>query len=171
MKYVITLLLSLFCLSSFAGDKEITIASDPWCPFSCSKNDAREGLGVELVRAAFEPLGYKVNYINMTWIRSLQELKAGKVDMVCAVDSTVDATTFIAGSQSIFDTNFAIFSRADSNFIYDEKDINSLKGLVIGVNGAHSLKGLLNGAIGEYFDKNENNKDIIKKVFGEKEHT
>ena len=171
VKDILAVIISLLSFSSIAENKELSIASDPWCPFSCGKEtDKKEGISIELVRAAFEPLGYKVNYINMTWIRSLSELKKGEVDMVSAVDDTCDPTTFISGKESVFPTHFAIFSRSNSNFTYDEKDINSLKGLTIGVNGAHSLRGLLSGAIGEFINKNLDNKDIVKKVLGEDAH-
>ncbi len=155
---------------AFAEDKELTIASDPWCPFSCEKESKNEGIAIELARAAFEPLGYKIKYSVMTFLRTLQELKDGNVDMVSSVDETLDSSNFIKGSESVFPTNFTFFTRKDSKFIYDEKNEACFDGLTIGINGSDSLNGLFTGSIGSYINKNLNNSSKIKKVYGENVH-
>ncbi len=171
MKKLSLIILGLFFFNANADEKVLTIASDPWCPFSCEKGAENEGLAIDLVRAAFEPLGYKIEYKVVTFLRSLEELKQGNVDMVCAVDDTLDQSYFIRGKESFSPSNFSYFTHTGTQFKYNEKNEDSFKGYLIGVNGGDSLKGLLLDSIGSYIDKNLDDKTKIQKVYGENVHT
>ncbi len=106
----------------------------------------------------------------MAWPRCLEELKNGGVDMVSTLDET-DNVGLIMGTRPITNVADAYFIRSDSKIIYDEKDINSLKGLVIGIRGGGDMEPSLKGAMGEYVKTNLNNPSIIYQVNGGDVHT
>lgn len=75
----------LHCEAVFAlSDKkpEIIIAADSWCPINCSRGDSREGVGIDLARAIYEPLGYRVRYVVMPWADALSKVRFGEVHAV-----------------------------------------------------------------------------------------
>lgn len=71
-------------------DKNIIIAADIWCPVNCDPKGEELGIGVDLVKKIFEPLGYKVYYQVMPWSRALEEARAGRIDAVIGGNHTDD---------------------------------------------------------------------------------
>lgn len=59
----LTGLMLMFSFSAFA-DKTLTAASDPWPPF-VDPQHPKEGLSLEIIRAAFQTQGYtiKMEYV------------------------------------------------------------------------------------------------------------
>lgn len=83
------------CFSARAAEDKpakpvLTIAADEWCPINCDPKSDRPGIGIELARAVFEPLGYRVNYVVMPWTKALEQVRAGKVDAVVGASRTDD---------------------------------------------------------------------------------
>lgn len=74
------------------GDRTITIAADDWCPVNCDPAGGREGLGVDLARRVFEPLGYRVRYIVVPWARAVDDVRQGRVDAVIGANTADDST-------------------------------------------------------------------------------
>lgn len=60
----------------------LTIAADEWCPINCNPDDKQLGVGIDLARQVFEPLGYQIKYVVMPWTEALEQVHAGKVDAV-----------------------------------------------------------------------------------------
>lgn len=64
-----------------AGDgKVIHVAADIWCPYNCQPGGAQPGYLVELLKLAFEPAGYAIDYKILPWKRALSETRSGKID-------------------------------------------------------------------------------------------
>lgn len=72
--------------------KILTVAADEWCPINCAPGSDRPGIGIELAKRAFEPLGYRVRYITMPWAEALAKARAGKVDAVVGANRNDDPT-------------------------------------------------------------------------------
>lgn len=70
----------------------LTIAADEWCPINCSPNEKQIGIGIDLAKAIFEPLGYKINYVIMPWKEALEQVRTGKVDAVVGANKTDDSS-------------------------------------------------------------------------------
>ena len=70
------------CLTgaAWADGRTVVIAADPWCPYNCRPDSDHPGYMVEIARAAFEPLGYRVVYRTITWSRALRMAAEGRID-------------------------------------------------------------------------------------------
>ncbi len=70
----------------------ITIEADMWCPINCTPADARPGVGIEIAKKIFEPLGYRINYVIVPWTQALADARAGRTDAVVGANHQDDAT-------------------------------------------------------------------------------
>lgn len=130
--------LCLTLMSAQAGDKPqniITIAADEWCPINCNPaaakfGNAGYGIGIDLAKAIFEPMGYTVRYVVMPWSRALELVRQGKVDAVVGA-SVSDEPTLIFPNSAIYPISDDFYVLKDASFTF--KDISSLKGHRLGV--------------------------------------
>lgn len=123
-------------LSSHAEEpkKTLTIAADEWCPINCAPDKEPFGIGIDLAKTIFEPLGYEVKYVTMPWTRALEEVRKGNVDAVVGANTTDDPTL--------------IFPKSPLYFMTD--DFYALKGHNISFKGIDSLKSYKVGTIKGY---------------------
>lgn len=111
--------------------KTLTIAADSWCPLNCDPAvDGVEGVGVDLARKIFEPLGYKVDYIIMPWARALEESRQGRIDAVVGANEG-DDPTLVYPREGIFFINDGIYVLESSPLEFS--DMDSLNGYRLGV--------------------------------------
>ncbi len=143
MKNHILLFLTLcavFLLQSSAvfalSDKKptITIAADSWCPINCSRPETKEGVGIDIARAIFEPMGYNVNYIIMPWADALEKVRKGEVTAVVGAGRSDDPKLVFPAS--------ATLSISDDFYV--------LKGIAWRFQGAETLKRKKLGVIESY---------------------
>lgn len=70
---------------AFAPDSHETsvlvAVADEWCPYTCAEDAPQQGYLVDLMRAVFEPLGYRVDYRVMPWPRALRETQLGRANV------------------------------------------------------------------------------------------
>lgn len=153
-----------FCLCVCSAQAEaksvITIAADSWCPINCAPPEKKSGVGIDLAKAIFEPLGYEIDYQVMPWTDALAQVRAGKVDAVIGA--------------SIFDDSTLIFPRQAIYNISD--DFYVLKGNSWHFQGVHTLKSKRIGVIADYgygevisdyVRKNQGNVSLIQVATGE----
>lgn len=127
---------------SFAGHhaayadspRVLVIAADRWCPINCGEDDENAGIGVDLARHIFTPLGYRVHYIVMPWARALEEVRAGTVDAAVGANEEDDPTLVFP--------RHAIYSVTDTVYV--------LKSNVFPLHGLSSLSGKRIGIIKDY---------------------
>ena len=72
------------------SQKIIRIEADEWCPINCDPGSPQPGIGIELAKRIFEPLGYKVYYIVVPWAQALEDVRSGKADAVVGANTTDD---------------------------------------------------------------------------------
>jgi polar amino acid transport system substrate-binding protein len=72
------LLLGLALSNARAEDTFRLVAENDWFPYSAERHGAPEGLAVDLVRAAFEAAGSKVELVSQPYARCLSEVEAGR---------------------------------------------------------------------------------------------
>ena len=121
------------------GSNLITIAADSWCPINCAPPEARLGVGIDLAKAIFEPLGYTVNYKLIPWTDALERVRSGQVDAVVGASRLDDASL--------------IFPRQPVYRITD--DFYVLRGNSWRFQGVHTLKGKKLGIIADYGYSND----------------
>lgn len=71
----------LLSLNAHAQNKMIVAVTDPWPPFIDPQNP-KEGLSMEIVRAAFESQGYQVKLEIVPWARAEDGVKEGTYDIL-----------------------------------------------------------------------------------------
>ena len=82
MGFVAGLAMVMAMAPGFSGDNTIKVRADAWPPFNDAPASDHPGYVVEMLKAIFEPQGYKIDYQTMPWTRALVEVEAGRVDAV-----------------------------------------------------------------------------------------
>jgi polar amino acid transport system substrate-binding protein len=146
---------------TFRAKPIITIAADNWCPINCGSNDVRPGVGIELAKAIFEPLGYQINYVVMPWSDALAQVRAGKVSAVIGA-SRFDDATLIFPTQAVYNItdNFYVLRGNSWRF----QGIYTLKGKKLGVIRDYGY----GQAVNDYIQANQGNYEKVQ--FAEGEH-
>lgn len=138
----------------------ITIASDEWCPINCVPNSKEEGIAIELARAIYEPLGYKVDYILMPWSRALDEVQTGKLTAVVGAIKE-DAPSFTFPHFPVTSTSDNLYMRNDRTGLYTSAE--SLKELRVGIIEDYAYGDVMMRHIKRY----RNASDLIQVAKGE----
>lgn len=151
-----------FNFSAKAEDKTkiITIAADVWCPVNCDPDSTELGIGIDLAKKIFEPLGYQINYIVVPWARALEDVRQGKIDAVVGANTSDDpALVFPENGIALITDDFYV--KADNTLPF--KDIASLRGQRLGI-----IKDYGYGkAIEDLLDTQKNTKGLVQEVSGD----
>jgi polar amino acid transport system substrate-binding protein len=77
----------LLSFSHFVGSETINFTSIEYCPFTCDplKEEGKEGIMSEVVRAAFEDAGYEIKIDIMPYVRAVRAVSEGKYDGIMVV--------------------------------------------------------------------------------------
>lgn len=125
--------------------EEIRVVSpDYWCPFGCEANSSHEGYPIDILRAIFEPRGIKITYSNLNYSRAIIETRKGRFTLIPSVFKE-EAPDFIFSRQTISDSRYCFYSRADSSWTFTGAD--SLKNMRIGAIKSYSYGELIDKAI------------------------
>ncbi len=110
------LLLLSTALSNVRADEPIRlVAENDWFPFSAERHGGPEGLAVDLVRAAYEAAGTKVELVSQPYARCLGEVEAG-LQLGC-FDTIREPSTearFLFHEKPLFSSAIVIIAPADS---------------------------------------------------------
>ena len=115
---------------STAQAKTLMIAADEWCPINCAPDAPQRGIGIDLAHAVFDPLGYDVRYVNMSWARALEAVRMGTVDAVVGA-SKADDPKLIFPQEPIYEIADVFYTLAGNEIAYH--GIDSLLGKHIGI--------------------------------------
>ncbi len=140
--------------------KTITIAADVWCPINCDPADDNLGVGIDLAKRIFEPLGYKINYVILPWARALEDARQGKIDAVVGAN-TSDDPTLVFPSSPISSIDDGFFALAKSPIEYTGLD--SLKKYKIGTIKDYGYS----EAINAFLDEQRKTPGGVQEVSGE----
>jgi len=122
--------LSLTVAALPAAAQTLTFAADEWCPVNCAPESEKPGYMVEIAEAILEPLGYEIDYQQITWARALLMTRKGQYDGVYA-GTPEEATGFVFPSEPQGRYTIGLFVRKDDPWRYE--DPSSLKGKEIGL--------------------------------------
>lgn len=128
------LLLALFLLSTVslpltAQTKTLTAEADPWPPFVNPK-DPTGGLSLEVIRAALQTQGYRIQMTYVPWARALSDVREGIVDILPDTWRIADQATYLAYSEPYATNEVRFIARKSDPFEFD--GLESLKGKKIG---------------------------------------
>ena len=78
---IVTMLLVLVSLSSFAqNSKKLTLATTPWCPYTCDNSTDEFGLVGRQINTLLKGLGIELNIVSYPWSRAVRAAQLGNVD-------------------------------------------------------------------------------------------
>ena len=104
----------------------LRIATDEWCPYDCiaAQNDGKVGYMGDLLVAAMQNRGHKVEFVEVSYSRGLELVREGKLDgtMACFKEEAPDFV-FSNAVQGISNSTF--FSRKGNDWRY--QGLDSLK--------------------------------------------
>lgn len=140
--------------------KTITIAADIWCPINCAPDGPELGVGIDVAKKIFEPLGYTVNYVIEPWARAMDDVRSGKVDAVVGANETDDPSLKFP-QHSISQITDTFYTRKDS--LIEFKGMYSLIGKRVGVITDYGY----NDKIKNFIEENRHIPGAIQEVGGE----
>lgn len=69
-----------------ASADQIELRADHWCPFNCDAGADAPGFMVEIATEALALSGHSVNYKTLSWARSLEQVRTGRIDGIIGTD-------------------------------------------------------------------------------------
>ncbi|MDY0162613.1 substrate-binding periplasmic protein [Desulfobotulus sp.] len=132
-KTILSLLLaSLFCFLSgpAAAEKILIAACDPWPPF-VDPQHPKEGVSMEIIRAAYATQGYAIKLEYVPWARAEQGVKDGVYDFLPPTWMTHERQKYLLYSEPYAVNQIKFIKRKDDPFEFT--GMESLKGKTIGI--------------------------------------
>lgn len=155
MHYLIPVILFLnLTVCCMAGEKELILAADPWCPYNCEEGNEPSGYLVDLAKEIYQQHGYTVKYINLPWARALRYAKEG------AIHAAIGA---VKGNRGDLHLNNEILGKDETVIVvrkgetFPFEEISSLDGKRIGVIKDYTYDN--HGAIDTYIAERQKNKN------------
>ncbi|MFT4994172.1 MAG: polar amino acid transport system substrate-binding protein [Paraglaciecola sp.] len=97
-----------------ASDCQFNLGFDIWEPYQYVDVGGNvAGLDVELISAVVKEMGCDINYRQGTWVRSLEKLRNGEVDMLLGASKTEAREEFALFSDAYRMEEFSLYIRKD----------------------------------------------------------
>lgn len=136
---------ALFTSSTLlASTKVISLRADLWCPYTCESSQGRPGYMVEIMKAIFEPKGFKVDYEVLTWARALSLAQLGEIDGVLGADK-IEAKGLVFPSLTAGASQNQFFVLSSNSWRYSHK--KSLESVKVGVVAGYSYDPTMNSLV------------------------
>lgn len=116
---VICLLFLLVFVNNIKAASKIVLATDPWCPYICNENSEKPGILIEVVKDAFTNSGYVVDFSTLSWARSIEQVRSGRIDGLVGTYQS-DAPDFYYGKQHVMESEMCFFIQPGDNWSYKE---------------------------------------------------
>jgi polar amino acid transport system substrate-binding protein len=122
--------LLLVTLSVSADDKTVVAAADPWPPF-VDQNNPKDGLSLEIIRAAMQTQGYTVKMAYVPWARALAGVTDATYDILPDAWMTEERKATLSFSGPYTSNDILFIKKKGDPFEY--KGLDSLKSKTVGV--------------------------------------
>lgn len=129
MWYRLALLLGLL-LASPAWSETITAAADPYPPF-VDATQPKQGITMQIVRAAYATQGYDIEMHFVPWARAINAVKDGEYDILPNAWWTQERAAFLLYSVPYLKTEIKFIKRKGDPFEYT--GLESLNGKMVGI--------------------------------------
>jgi polar amino acid transport system substrate-binding protein len=124
--------------------REITVCSDPWPPYAGDARDLRPGYVVDILRAALEPRGFRVKYVNAPWSRCIHEVRVGHYAGIVGADRN-EVPDFLFHEEPVGFTHPTFFTLPRSGWTW--AGLASIETLRIGVTQSYTYSPEIDGYI------------------------
>lgn len=113
-------LLLIVCFSGIAfGNVPIKIATDPWCPYVCEKNESHPGILVEIAQKALAESGYSADFVWLNWARAIKEVRVGKIQGLIGAYRT-DAPDFVFGHEHLVTSSMCFYTSVNDSWRFSQ---------------------------------------------------
>lgn len=160
-RWALSVLCIGFCSPVFSTQK-VVLAADPWCPYNCGAQDAKQGFMLDIARTIFANTPYKIEYLNMPWARAIKLVKDGKIDGLVGA-SKLEAKNMVISKHSLGLSTFSFFTLPTSTWQYS--GLKSLEKVSLGRIKSYSYGGLTNRYI-RFHQDDKNRVQTVTSVNG-----
>lgn len=163
MKKLLLLIAILFLttIQCFADDKTIVAAGDPYPPF-VDPSSPKEGLSLEIARAAYKLEGYTVKMEYVPWARAEDGVQKGKYDILTNTWMNEKRKGYLMYSEPYAVNEIKFIKTKDDPFEYN--GLESLTGKKIGTVRGYGYGEAFMGATNFKREEAENLMTSIKKL-------
>jgi len=132
-KFMIILAVCFICMATAteASEKTVTIVASNWLPYS-GRFLPNYGIAPELISAAYQHEGYKVEYNFMAWSKAIKEVEEGNCDAAANAYYTAERAEKYLFSESYMESPVVFYKRKDTPINWN-KSLEDLKAYRIGV--------------------------------------
>ncbi len=98
----------LLLFSNLLWADELKIVGDPWCPFTCAAEGDKQGIIVDVSRAALKMSGHELQYQTVNWSRAIEGTRKGEYQLLAgalkqdAPDLLVPKTSYVKQKSCFF---------------------------------------------------------------------
>lgn len=158
MKKIIFILAATLGLGTQAD--VLSLRGDVWCPFNCKPGSSQEGFLIDIAKEIFTKAGHTVDYKELNWSRTLQEVREGKLNVAVGA-SKEDAKDLLLPKEHLSVSQNCFFGREDEPWSYTGP--KSLESKKLAIANDYTYGDEIDG----YINKNKNNDKIIDVTAGD----
>jgi polar amino acid transport system substrate-binding protein len=138
-----------FGVSAKGTPETITIAADPWCPYTCNLEAGRQGLMIDVATKAFAAHNITVKYVIIPWTRAITDARAGHFTAIAGA-ATSDAPDFVFPNTPLWRIQNTFYVKKDSTWRYQGTE--SLSNVAMGVISDYSYSDIVDAYVKQYKD-------------------
>jgi len=130
LKNLLILIMLTLCPVQAAAAETLSIRSDLWPPYNGEPKSIKPGYMINVLMEIFIPLGYTIDYQQLSWEESIEVVRKGEFDAVVGA-SKDDAPGFVFPKESFGISDTGFFVKKGYNWKYAGKA--SLQNIRLGV--------------------------------------
>jgi len=138
MRHLITFVVAMavFCSSTLAADRTLNIAATEFPPYY-GKDLENNGFLTEIIREAFERVGYDIEIAFLPWKRAMEGTKQGKYDGLYSVWRRPEREEWSVFSDALPANELGFYKQKSKNITFES--FEDLKPYTIGVVRGYAL--------------------------------
>ncbi len=172
----LTLIFTLTLTVTLYSECRITAGWEPYEPYQFKKRrDNFTGLDLDILKAAFNEAGCKIEFVEMPWKRMLLSVEDGNINVVMGASRLPEREKYAVFSQPYRDESFSIFMRKNGKHTYKIQRLEDLirynikLGIVRGYfYGKKFDEAMTNPGFKELVEEAKDDETNIKKLEGER---
>ena len=155
LNILFAVILLVVCTAQPAAAETLSIRSDVWPPYNDEPKSNKPGYMINVLLEIFLPLGYALDYQQMSWTESLEAVRTGQFNAVVGATKD-DAPDFIFPAEAFGVSDTAFFVKNGNPWKYT--GAASLKEIRLGVIESYAYNDELNA----YIKANKGTKRLVE---------
>ncbi|MCK8060640.1 MULTISPECIES: ABC transporter substrate-binding protein [unclassified Fusibacter] len=138
-------------IDDVTSKKVINVVASTWEPYEYEEDGEVKGIGQDVIKEAFERMGYEVKVQFVPFKRALELIELGQADVLTNVNKTAERETFATFCNvSVLTSQTNLFVLKNSRIEYSG-DILAMKGYTIGINRGYTHGDIFDQAVKDEF--------------------